>query len=376
MARMPSKATPLLAAVALVLLAVESRAEPPALPVAVEREARFSLVVPESAQAVHRCGGPEVLREVVERRLRRAVFVPEGADRSLSLMVDDLSGRKWRARIVETDRAGEPQGERTVTIDAPDCDRGRDALGVLLAIMIGPPRMVATPPPPAPPPPPPPAPPPPPPPPPRHPPPAANPPLPVAPRAPVRSPPAASARPPARWQLVPSVDVLGGTGVLPHVAVGFQGGLAVHFPTHAGAAPWLVVRGAYWPRRSTETLPEGRVDRLSFAALACWGFGSGAPRLALCTGVDAGRLTATAPELSGDRLFARAHLAVPVEGQFGLGPYRWGALGLEPRLTAQLATPLVRDRFTYDDAAKRETTLHQAAPVTFQTSAGIAAHFF
>lgn len=96
----------------------------------------------------------------------------------------------------------------------------------------------------------------------------------------------------------------------------------------------------------------------------------------MCAGLEAGRLTAAAPELAGDATFARALLALPVEAQVGLGPYRWRSLGVEPRLAAQLSAVLLRDRFTYDAATQRETTLHQPAPVAFQTALGVAVHLF
>ncbi len=331
------------------------------------RKTGFTLVLASSSPPVQRCGGLGPLREIVERRLRRPVFVDEDADFTLALSVEELPGQqKWRAHIVETDRAHKELGDRTVTLDAPDCARARDALGVVLAIMIGPPRAVAAPAPapssqgaptPAPP--------------------TAAPPPPQAPSRP-RPVPATTRPPEGRWRLAPGFELVAGTGVLPHLAWGVQGGLALHPPDagNARSAPWLVARAAYWPGRSTGTVPEGRVDRLSFTALGCVGLGRRGPRLALCTGIEAGRLTATAPELAGERAFARALFALPFEGQLGLGPYRWGSIGFEPRATAQIAVLLTRDRFAYDAATKRETTLHQPAPAAFQTSAGIALHFF
>ncbi len=377
----PRRAVALAVPLAFAVLAGSAAASPddPAPKAPRSREARFALALSEAADPVIRCGGAGPVREAVTRRLHRPVFLepeaPErGPDFTLTLSVVAVPGqRRWRAHIVETDQEGRELGDRTVGVEAPSCTAGQEALGVLLAIMIGPPRAVlvreaapapapvpSTPVPLA----------------------TAAPAAPAAPTAPTRAPrppaPAAAVPPSSRWRVEPSVEVVAGTGVLPHLAWGAQVGVALHPADDARgrAPPWLLARVAYWPKRSTGTSPEGRIDRLALTALGCVPLRQRSPGLALCAGVEAGRLTATAPELSGDQSFARGLLALPVEGRLGLGPYRWRSVGFEPSVGAQISAVLLRDRFTYDGATRREITLHQPAPVAFQTALGLAAHFF
>lgn len=75
------------------------------------------------------------MREAVARRLRRPVFVepdaPEPADFTLTVTTREVPGRRWLAHIAEAEGDGRELGDRTVTLDAPSCAAGQEALAVL-----------------------------------------------------------------------------------------------------------------------------------------------------------------------------------------------------------------------------------------------------
>jgi hypothetical protein len=326
---------------------------------ATRREVRFSLSVGEGGR-LDACGGATAVRSAVEARLRRAAFANgDPADIALHVEVDAA----WRAHIVERDRDGAELGRRDVPLAAGDCGKSVDTLAVVLAIMIGPPRTITdetAPPPP-------------------EPAPEAATPPPIPPPKPV-APPSVPPRSllsrldegPPRWRISPVVEFAGGTGVLPELSFGVQGGVIVRPPVRRLS---LMARGAYWPARSTETAAAAEVDRASGALLSCFSLLPSIPSsFAACGGVEAGRLHSTSIVLTRASETA-VFLDVFVEGRLGYRFARAGDFIIEPVLAAQIAAVLRRDRFTYRDRAGQERTLLQPAPVAFQASLGLAVHF-
>jgi hypothetical protein len=168
------------------------------------------------------------------------------------------------------------------------------------------------------------------------------------------------------------VELVGGTGALPHLAFGVQGGVMVRPPIRR---LFFIARGAYWPPRSTETAAAAEVDRATVALSSCAALLRGIPlSFAACGGVDAGRLHSTSMALtrtSEEGVFFDLFL----EGRVGYRVAGAGNLIIEPLFAAQIAAVLRRDRFTYRDRTGQELTLLQPAPVAFQASIGLAVHF-
>lgn len=345
---------------ALACIVRSANAEPPAPAGGAEHVARFALVQPEPSEAIDACGGATAVKAAVERRLDRPVFTGEAtADSTLAVSVLRIDGEpRWQAQIVERDRSGVEVGHRELVIDADDCERGIDTLAVVLAIMIGPPRKVPGAPPAAP-----------------GPVTAADVP-PVA--APTRSP--EPIRPPLappagpRWRLAPAAAMVAGSGILPGISWGIEAGVIV-LPSRSGFS--FVARAQLWPARSTGTVPEGELDRLSGTVLVCHLLArADVAAFTMCAGLDAGRLHTTAPPgLEGPKSVSRFLLDVPFEGRVGFVLASWGDVRLEPNLAAQLAVVLSRDRFTYLNRSNQEITLHRAAVVGAQAAIGLAVHF-
>jgi hypothetical protein len=349
---------------------------PAVVPVVAPQEhvARFALVLNEPRAVLDECGGVAVLKEAVERRLEREAFTDEAAaDASLVISIDPLPEGRWQAHIGELDRTGTEVGHRDVVIDADACQKGVDTLAVILAIMIGPPRMIASPAPGAPlllptdqteqhaalptdrte----------------QH---AARPHPPAA--VPPAKRPAVPARP--RWSIAPVAAMVAGSGILPGVSWGVEGGLALYPPTERLS---FLARAQLWPPRSAGTQPEVHLDRFSVALLACHRAArlSGAT-FTLCAGLDGGWLNASAPSIRGQsKGVSRLLLDVPFEARLGFDlspPHR--SIRLEPVLAAQLAVLISRDRFTFQNRMDQEVTLHRAAPVALSGTIGLAVHFF
>lgn len=364
---MTSRAVALAISVATIAVAGQARAAEPEA----TRPVRFSLTL-RDASPLDACGGAPALIDAVHQRLHRAALGPASeADIALGVEVDT----GWRAHIVEHDRAGAALGGRDVPLSPGDCPKSLDTLAVVLAIMIGPERAVAiaesaavaaspTPGPgkeekaPEP----------------RHegkpalPPPAK----PALPRAPLPSPVVRFDEPPLRWRLSPVAELAGGTGVLPHLAFGIQGGVVVRPPIQS---VFFIVRGSYWPSRSTDTAAVAEVDRAGGALLTCAALLRALPTsLAACGGIDGGRLHSTSSVLTRASESALL-LDVFAEGRLG---YRVAAsenLLIEPVVAAQVAAVLRRDRFTYRDRTGQELILLQPAPAAFQATFGVAVHF-
>lgn len=308
------------------------------------------------------CGGEEAVKASVEKRLGRRVFTDrESADSTLVVGIERApSGSDWHAHISEQDRSGRDLGHRHVAVHAEECAKGVEAIAVILAIMIGPPRVV----------------------------PAAVTPTTTPPAPPPRATePPYTAQPtplpkdelPRRepWRFAPVAEISAGSGVLPGLSWGVNGGVFVEPPFRH--LVFFMLRGHYAPPRSTGTEPDAHFDRLSATFFGCHEFlqnqSHGRPlALAGCAGVELGRLHGEAPSLS---IGAKSSLLLdlPVEGRlsFPLHPSRH--LSLEPVVFAQAAAILRRDRFTYQDRAGVERTLHRAAPVAVQGGIGLAVHF-
>ena len=328
-----------------------------------EHVARFALVLNEPRAALDECGGSAALQASVERRLAREVFIDEAmADASLVISVDRMSDALWQAHISERDRTGTEVGHREVAIDADDCKKGVETLAILLAIMVGPPRMVAAPPasgpepapePEAEP---------------RHPPQKAP------ERPPVATKPAVSGRP--RWSFAPEVAMLAGSGVLPAVSWGVEGGVAVSPPVDRFS---FIARAQLWPSRAAGTTPEVEISRFAAGLLACRRMVRvDTASLALCTGLSGGWLSASAPSISGSsKGTTRTLFDVPIEarGSLDLGSFA-RSIRVEAVLAAQLAVLLQRDQFTFENRMGREVPLFRPAPVAFASSLGVAVHFF
>ncbi len=340
----------------------DASAEPPR-----EHVARFALVLNEPRAALDECGGSAALQASVERRLAREVFIDEAmADASLVISVDRMSEALWQAHISERDRTGTEVGHREVAIDADDCKKGIETLAILLAIMVGPPRMVAAPPA-------------------SGPEPAVTPepepeaeprhPLTKAPeRPPVATKPAEAVRP--RWSFAPEVAMLAGSGVLPAVSWGVEGGVAVSPPVDRFS---FIARAQLWPSRAAGTTPEVDISRFAAGLLACRRMVRvETASLALCTGLSGGWLSASAPSIiSSSKGTTRTLFDVPFEarGSLDLGSFARG-IRVEAVLAAQLAVLLQRDQFTFENRMGREVPLFRPAPVAFASSLGVAVHFF
>jgi len=339
-------------------------AEPPR-----ERVARFALVLNEPRATLGECGGSAALQASVERRLAREVFIDEAvADASLVISVDRISEALWQAHISERDRTGTEVGHREVAIDADDCGKGIETLAIILAIMVGPPRMVAEPPPSA----------------------LAPEPAPAPTKASEPAPAPTKASEPApvpaiqkpavplrpRWSFAPAAAMLAGSGVLPAVSWGVEGGVAVYPPVDRIS---FIARAQLWPSRNAGTTPEVELGRFSAGVLACRRMVEvDTASLALCTGLSGGWLSASAPSISSSsRGTTRPLVDVPLEarGSVDLGSFARG-VRFEAVLAAQLAVLLQRDQFTFENRMGREVPLHRPAPVAFASSLGLAVHFF
>jgi len=356
---------PWIAALATVVRAANAAPTTPAA-TPTEHVARFALVLGEPRAALEACGGLTMLEEGVERRLERdALTSEETADGSLVVTSDPRPGSQWQVHIVERDASGAETGQRDVLIDAADCAKGVETLAVVLAIMIGPPRSLPGAPPGLPPPPPPPA------------PVQESKPPPTRPRAP-EAPLAAkteAAHPAARWSASPVVGLSAGSGILPGISWGIEGGVLVHPPVRRIS---FIARGEVWPSRAAGTQPEVRLDRLSLSLLACHRtVRRSAATLDLCTGVDGGWLEASAPAIRGvSRSATRALVDVPFEARWAFAlshPSR--RIRIEPFAAAQLAVLVLRDRFVVRDRLDREVTLHRSAPIALTATLGLAVQF-
>jgi len=355
---------PWIAALATVVRAANAAPTTPAA-TPTEHVARFALVLGEPRAALETCGGLAMLEEGVERRLERDALTSEDtADGSLVVTIDPRPGSQWQVHIVERDASGAETGQRDVLIDAEDCAKGVETLAVVLAIMIGPPRSLPGPPPGLPPPPPP-------------APVEKSEPPPARPRAP-EAPPAAkaeAARPAARWSASPVVGLSAGSGILPGISWGIEGGVLVHPPLHRIS---FIARAEVWPSRAAGTQPEVRLDRLSLSLLACHRtVRRSAATLDLCTGVDGGWLEASAPAIRGvSRSATRALVDVPLEARLAFAVLRPSRrIRIEPFAAAQLAVLVLRDRFVVRDRLDREVTLHRSAPIALTATLGLAVHF-
>ena len=177
------------------------------------RPAMFSLAVAEP-DPLAGCGGTPALRQAVEQRLRRPVWTEEEpADIALEVEVEANAGAtepgaERVAHIVQRDRDGTELGRRDVPIPGDDCAKSLETLAVVLAIMIGPPRMIVEAGPPGPPPPPP----------------------PPRPKPRRRRTHPVAPRPAGRWTLGAVVEGAAGTGVLPGLAFGLSAGAMVQPP--------------------------------------------------------------------------------------------------------------------------------------------------
>jgi hypothetical protein len=340
-------------AAALVLLGA------PPLASAEERPVVFSLTMAPSP--LDRCGGAPALTASVDERLHRSVFVSEDeADIAFAIASDDGTNHEWHARIVERDRTGAELGRRDVPLPSDDCNKALDTLAVVLAIMIGP-RTTTEPP--------------------RHAPsaePAPEPPsAPPPPLAPPKTKPLPRpAPPPPRWHAGALAGVTSGTGILPGLAWGLQAGVVVAPPVARLSA---IVRGEYWPARTTGTVPPADVDRLGVAALGCYQlFRTPSVRdslgLSACSGLDVSRIQARSGNLTRP---SEASVLVGLLGELRLG-YRFAPsenLYVEPGIAVQITGVVRRDRFTYRDLSGRERTLLEPASFAFESGFGVAVHF-
>jgi hypothetical protein len=177
---------------------------------------------------------------------------------------------------------------------------------------------------------------------------------------------------PLVWRASPVAELVAGTGVLPHLSFGVQGGVIVRPPIRRLS---FLARGEYWPARATETAAAAEVARVGGALSSCFAILRGSPATAsACAGVDVGRLHSTSIVLTRASESSTV-LAAFAEARFG---YRLAGVGnsiIEPLFAAQIAPALRRDRFTYRDRNGAQLTLLQPAPVAFQASFGIAVHF-
>ncbi len=325
-----------------------------------ERPVLFSLTVADGP--LERCGGEPVLARAVADRLRREVFTaPSAADITISVAPDPeaQAADPFPARIVATDRSGVELGRREVPVPAADCPKAVETLAVVLAIMIGPPRTTTEPPRrrieperPAP----------------------VSPPIQYRPRASERpSPLPPPSAPPLRWTASPLVAVATGTGILPGIAWGIEGGVVVRPPLEHLA---FLARGAYWLPQETGTRPPADVDRASAALLGCYEpLRSAAVVLAGCLGLDVGRIRARSAGLTQS---SESSVIAGVLGEARLGyrlPLGERALVIEPSVGAQVSAIVRRDRFIYRDPSGRELTLLLPARGAVQTSFGVAVHF-
>ncbi len=315
------------------------------------RPVRFALELADGG-ALETCGGALALANDVESRVGRDVFADD-ADITFALTFEG-SGAERRARIVQRGRDGSDLGERIVPAPEGDgCEKTRDTIAVVLAILVGPLREVEVieeppPPPPAPPPP-------------RRPTPRAKPP-----------PPAETATPP--WTLTPSAEVVFGTGILPGFGWGVQGSFGAKLPGTLRLS--IVARAYYWPDRTTGTRPTSEVDRLGGALLACRDVLT-TERFGLngCLGADGARLHARSSDLT--RGSETGYLVdVLAEATLGYRLVRTKTLLVEPRVSAQIAALVRRDRFLYRDYTGQSRILLEPAPAAFQGSVGVAVHFF
>ncbi len=369
MLRFRSRSGAALRAAAIATCAVVVAA--PAVAVAAEeRTVVFSLALNESP--LDRCGGLKSLEGAVEERLRRVVFTGEdSSDITFAIAAErgDGTDASWRAQIVERNRAGEALGRRDVPLPLADCSKALDTLAVVLAIMIGPPRMTTDPPRRAEP---------------AEPPPSndvspsPSPPESAAdrPSPPTARPSPSHPSPELRWSASPLAGVTGGTGVLPGVAWGIEAGVLVHPPIHRLSA---IARATYWPGQATPTRPPAEVNRIGAALLGCYELiratASATPLTwTACAGGDVSRIEA---ESSGLTTARKSSLSAALLGEIRIG-YRSpvpGNVVVEPFLAVQASAVVRRDRFTYRDAAGRERTLLQPAPGAVQGTFGVAVHF-
>jgi hypothetical protein len=326
-----------------------------------EHVARFALSLSGPDAPLDECGGTRGVEAAVEQRLHRQTFTdPATADVMLIVGLEARPGtREWSVNIVERDQSGTELGHRDVAIRADDCARGLETLAVLLAIMVGSPRLIPTP--------------------------VAVPqpepePEPVPPAAllapHMRTVDAAPRRASvARWTASPLTELSFGAGVLPAISWGLGAGVAIEPPVHN---LFFLARAKYWPSQSTNGRPEGRFDELSGTLLVCRALrGTGGPSsFSLCAGIDAGFIHAQATDLDGPASGDRAIVEVPVEARLALHFGRGSSLALEPFAAAQVAASLLRVRFTYDDRAHHEVTLHEVSPLTAEGSIGLGVRFF
>jgi hypothetical protein len=166
-----------------------------------------------------------------------------------------------------------------------------------------------------------------------------------------------------------------GSGILPGIAWGVEGGAVIRPPVPRLS---LLARAQVWPSRSTGTVPEGHLDRLSVTVLGCYFVVRlGVASFTSCAGLDGGRLHTSAPSslLEGPKSVSRVLLDVPFEARVGFELPARGDLRIEPVLAGQLAVLILRDRFTYVNREERETTLHRAAAFAVQATVGVAVHF-
>jgi hypothetical protein len=337
--------------------------ESPAPPVVSEHPVRFALTLTGESNPLEACGGAQAVRYMVERQLRRPVFTDVAtADRYLVVGgVRPTFGVEWTANIVELDRHDQELGQRGVVVRSDDCAKAVATVAVVLAITIGPPRMA-----------------------PGHAPGSElSPNSPTTPEAEskaqpalIKPPPPKTAPqrpPPLRWSVAPLVELEAGSGIQPGLAWGVGVGAEVAPPIRRTS---LIVRGQYWPSKSTDRTPEGRFDRVSGVLLGCYElFRPGPLTVTTCAGVDVGRLHADVPRVT--RTSDQTWLTNIVgEARVGYRLGRWGPFVVEPVIAANVAALLERDRFTYVNRLGERATLHQPAPVAVQGAIGLVVHFF
>lgn len=353
---------------ALGLLLVFRTAAAGAEPISSERPVRFAVDASPMATSLAPCGGESALIGAVEERLGRPPFVPRESSDVLLSVTAPADGRSLRVESLADD--GSVLGTRDVTVAEATCDRIRDRLAMVLAVLVGPERTTTAPEP-------------------RRPGPlspqpsdasVATEPAPAerAPRPPTRRAPETRGRvslPPhatRTWSLAPTAEVVFGTGVLPRVAFGTQLGVEVRTPVRRFLAR---ARVAYWPEASVGSFPSIQVDRVGGAALACLR-GVERPTVVLdgCLGVDAALLRTSSDELTqADR--SGTLLDALAESRLGTSVWASQTVNLESAVTLGVGWNFRRDTFRYRDLAGDTRVLLRPAMFAAYATFGVVVHF-
>jgi len=281
--------------------------------------ARASVAAPASHQVrwLREAGASSCIDEHgviagVEQRLGRALGSEPTAVRVIEGQVEPMAGG-YRARIVVFDERGAALGERELVEPSADCRRLDDKLTLVIALAIDPDAVArqstarATPSP------------------------VVTAPVVVAPREP--------------WEVAFGVSGSAALGVLPGLGVGGGLSLAIDPPS----VPAFVIGASAWvPDRETVAAGGSRFTRFGARTAMCPRLRTG-DRLgvAVCGGVEVGRMTATGFEFDTNQ--RAVDWIVHVTGEavvvVGLGG-RWS---LEIGLGGWV--PLIRPRFVYTDGA-------------------------